>query len=88
MNIQLEKDIYLTSDENCFQIKKLVGYDKKEKPNYKTLGYYSTLEQAINGYANNHMRMSEATSINQLRNELEALDNHIKNLFGGKYEKR
>lgn len=58
MNIKLENEIYLTSNENQLTLRKEVGIDKKGETTYKTLGYYSTLEEALDGYVKHRVRTS------------------------------
>jgi hypothetical protein len=83
MEIKLEENILLTSDENQFVLKKENGLDKKNETTYKTLGYYSTLPQALKGYVKHKTRVSQATTLQQVINEIEALENHINIKFGG-----
>jgi len=83
MSITLEIGIILTSNENQFTLKKEIGVDKKGEIIYRTLGYYSDLDHALNGYVKYKTRVSEATTLQQVINELQALRNHINNIAGG-----
>ena len=84
MNIELEKDILLLSDEMQFILKKKIGINKKtRKPTYRTLGYYTTLEQALNGYLKYRTRLSEAKTLNEVLVEIENIKDDIKKLIGG-----
>ena len=88
MNIQLEKDIWLSSDEQGFTLKQFMRFDKNEEPVYKVLGYYSTLEQSLNGYTKYKTRTSEATTLQQVINEIQALKNHINLLVKGELNEK
>ena len=80
MNIELEKGIVLQSDELQFTLRKEIGADKKGDKTYRTLGYYSDLDQALEGYLKHKTRTSEATTLQEILNEIKALKNHINNL--------
>ena len=74
MKIELEKDLFLENDGTQLILKK---YGFKKEKTYKVVGYYGNLEDALKGYLKHKMVTSEATSINQLLNEIKALRNHI-----------
>jgi len=78
MNIKLEKDIILYSNENEFQLRKETGVDKKGRITYKTYGFYSTLDGALNGYVKYMTRMSGATTVQELHKELERIKGYIR----------
>lgn len=83
MNINLENGIILTSDETQFILKKEIGVDKKGDTTYRTLGYYSEIDHALKGYVKYKTRTSDATTLQQLLNEIKTLKNYIKNISGG-----
>ena len=83
MEITLEQGIILSSDENQLVLRKDGGKDKKNNQIYRTLGYYTTLEQALDGYAKYKIRTSQATTLQELLNEVKALKNYIKMLANG-----
>lgn len=83
MEIKLENGIVLLSDENQLTLRKEVGLDKKNNITFKTLGYYSTLDQALEGYTRFKIKTSQATTLQELINEIKALRNYIKMLANG-----
>lgn len=83
MNIQLEKGIILQSDESQFTLRKENGVDKNGDTTYRTLGYYSDLEQSLQGYLKYKTRTSDATTLQQVLNEIKTLKKYIKNISGG-----
>ena len=80
LNIKLEKDILLTSDENQLLLKKEIGVNKEGKMRYRILGFYATLEQSLNGYVKVKIKASEATTLKELLNEIKSLKEYIKKI--------
>lgn len=83
MEIKLENNLVLSSDENQLTLRKEIGVDKEGKATFKTLGYYSTLEQALEGYLRFKIKTSQATTLQELLNEIKALKHYIKMLSNG-----
>ena len=72
MNIKLDRTYYLESDDMSFM---LVYYDKKG--NRKVNGYYGTLEQLIKSFINVKLRKSNATTLKEIKQELEELKTYV-----------
>jgi len=63
MNIQIDKDHMISSDNNCWIVKRYAGIDKgTNKQKWEALSYHSTPGQAMRGLANKMIRDSKATS--------------------------
>lgn len=80
MEIKLENDIILFSDENQFSLRKETTADKDGKMKFRTIGYYSTLEQVLDGYVKYATRLSNATTLEELKQDLKEISEYIKTL--------
>lgn len=84
MNIELEKNIRLESDETQLILKRMLdSFDKKGKQKYRVLGYYTTLKEALCGYSKHKVRTSNAETLRELIDEIKKLDEHIDDLVRG-----
>lgn len=83
MKIQVEEKLFIESDDLQFIIKKYSGnFDKKtEKETYKTLGYFSTLKQAVKHLIKLQCMESTVTTFQQLFDELDRIENKFDNLI-------
>ncbi len=78
MNIQLSDNIILTSDENNFMLKKInIGKKKREK----VLGYFGTLEHALESYLKQLMLNSQTTTLLELLKECKNNKEFIRKLI-------
>lgn len=79
MKIKLDKNHFLNSDPQCYWVTVEVKSEKSGKTYERVAsGYYSDPLDAINSYVDRKVRASEATTIEQLIKEVEALKKQIK----------
>ncbi|AIW03542.1 replication initiation protein [Bacillus phage Moonbeam] len=80
MNIQLNENYKLTSDQHNVILNRK-NKKKEDNPNtedtYSAIAFYPNLEQACNGLIDKEIRLSEATSIEQLVNDMTKLKDEI-----------
>lgn len=84
MNIRIDKDYKLTSDErNVILTKISIGQSGKSKGKEveSNVGYYGTIEHALNDYLRIKINTSQATSINELKAEIREVKQTIKNMM-------
>ncbi len=85
MNIKIDNNYSLKSDpRNVVLIENKVS--EKGTEYESTIGYYGTVESALKGYLKHKNNTSEATSINQLLNEIKETRKTIESVLGGSYE--
>ncbi|WP_044648328.1 hypothetical protein [Paenibacillus terrae] len=83
MKIQIEGSLYLESDGMQFILKQytgkttLVKLTGKEAEQYKTHGYFSTVEGALKKVVKMKVMESTATTIGELLKELEGIRQYI-----------
>ena len=83
--IKFEDNICIDSDGLQYIIKKYCGLDKNNEPNYRTIGYYSELKQAISRLIKlrqyNLVREKELTleqALNEFRHITDETDQMLK----------
>lgn len=84
MNIRIDKDYKLTSDErNVILTKISIGQSGKSKGKEveSNVGYYGNIEHALNDYLRIKINTSQATSINELKAEIREVKQTIKNMM-------
>jgi hypothetical protein len=84
MNIRIDKDYKLTSDErNVILTKISIGQSGKSKGKEveSNVGYYGTIEHALNDYLRIKINTSQATSINELKAEIREVKQIIKKML-------
>lgn len=82
MNIILDDDFVLVSDGMQFILQLRRTVDNEESKNYGNeyvtgVGYYSDLESALKGYVRKKTYKSEATTIDELLQEIRKLNDYI-----------
>ena len=75
VNIKLDNQYRIVSDERQWILKK-EGYSRDEN-----IGYYVTIEMALEGYLDLKMRQSDATSVFGLMNYLKSLQTRLNTLL-------
>lgn len=87
--IKINERYYIDADTNCYALKEKRQIQDKTSKNfgeyvYKDLGYYVTIEQAINGFIKKSLReyveKEEEKSIADLKKEIKKLQDFIKKL--------
>ena len=84
MNIRIDKDYKLTSDErNVILTKISIGQSGKSKGKEveSNVGYYGTIEHALNDYLRIKINTSQATSINELKAEIREVKKTIQRMM-------
>ena len=84
MNIRIDKDYKLTSDErNVILTKISIGQSGKSKGKEveSNVGYYGTIEHALNDYLRIKINTSQATSINELKEEIREVKKTIQKMM-------
>ncbi len=84
MNIRIDNDYKLTSDErNVILTKISIGQSGKSKGKEveSNVGYYGNIEHALNDYLRIKINTSQATSINELKAEIREVKQIIKNMM-------
>jgi hypothetical protein len=83
MKVHIEDNIYLESDSNQYVVKKYSGrVDKKGKPHYTVLGYYTSLKQVILGLLKLKTKESNATNLEELRKDILRFEKEIHDKLG------
>lgn len=89
MKVKLDDKYTLNSDAYCYWISKrtIVQKGKTAGQEYeqRISGYAATIEQAIESFSENSIRLSEATTLNELREDIVKLRETVKS-WEGKYE--
>jgi hypothetical protein len=84
MNIRIDNDYKLTSDErNVILTKISIGQSGKSKGKEveSNIGYYATIEHALNDYLRIKINTSQATSINELKAEIREVKKTIQKMM-------
>lgn len=86
MKVKIEDGLYLESDDYQYILKRYTGTystrnkgkeDEHEVENYRVLGYYSTVTQAVNKLIEMELRTSSAETLEQLIKDLGAIKRYI-----------
>ena len=81
--IKVYDNYYINADSNCYTLNEYVGKNKKDEDTYKTLGYYTTIEDCFRGINKKEIRNYIAKNdidIKELIEELKRLENKIDEL--------
>jgi hypothetical protein len=84
VNIRIDNDYKLTSDErNVILTKISIGQSGKSKGKEveSNVGYYGTIEHALNDYLRIKINTSQATSINELKAEIREVKKTIQRMM-------
>ena len=76
MNVNLYKNYYIKSDAYCFilyQLRETKKENSKTENYENVIGYYSTIESALNALCNNELRSCKCTTLSGLSKELKRL---------------
>ncbi|WP_137744571.1 hypothetical protein [Robertmurraya siralis] len=82
MKIHVEDKLYIESDERQFVLKEYTGkLDNKGNEIYKTLGYFSKINQALKHLVKLKVMKSEATNVKELIGDVERIERKIESLI-------
>lgn len=77
MYIEIDNNYVITNDGE----RNIILQRANSKGNYQTVGYFSTVEDAFQGYARKRMVESKATSVEELLKELRELREYIQSIL-------
>ena len=81
LSIKLENNMIIESDQNQFLLKHNITSEKNTE--YQAvLGYYGTLEQALQAYIKKCILISDASSIKEVLTLLVEIKNYIRETVG------
>ncbi len=83
MHIELKQGYVLTSDERSVILNKTFVPKSGENAGetvLKPVAYYSSVESALTGLVDRYTRLSDATTLKELLQEIKANKEYIKNL--------
>lgn len=86
MNIKIDNNYSLRSDlRNVILVENKIIQEgeNKGKPTETTIGYYGTVEGALNGYLKVKTNLSNATSIKELLDEIKSVKTIISEVLQG-----
>jgi|SRR5690625_2691850 len=82
LKINIEGNIYLESDEHQFMLKRYgntyINKEGEEVQNYTVIGYYPTIERAINSFITKKLLDSQATTLKELKQDVESIREFVK----------
>lgn len=83
MKVKIEDNLYLESDAYQYILREYSGKtytdkDGKEREGSRVLGYYGTVQQAIESLVQMKLRESTATTLTELKEDLEKIRQFIK----------
>lgn len=80
MNIKIDENFSLKSDpRNVILVENKISENKKEYES--TIGYYGNIEGALKGYLKYKINTSEATTLNEILDEIKEIHNTIDKLL-------
>lgn len=86
MFIKIDDKYSITSDARQYILqegKEVLEGENKGQVYYNPIGYYGTITAALKGYKELKIRSSNVTTINELMQLIEDLDNKIETLLKG-----
>lgn len=82
MKIHIEGNVFIESDEHQFILKRYgntyINKEGEEVQNYTVIGYYPTVEQAINSLIKKKLLNSQATTLKELKEDVESIREFVK----------
>lgn len=85
MKIQLEGNIYLTSDRYCYKISELKTKKNKttgeDEEYFDPITSHTKVEQALRSFRNSKIRKSSVTTIDGLIKKVEESERWLENFF-------
>lgn len=92
MKVKIDDNLFLESDEYQYTLKLYNGtfttYNKGkeneyERENFKTLGYFSSVEQAVKKLIDMEIKASKAESLSELLKDIKAIKKWIESKLEG-----
>jgi hypothetical protein len=83
VKIKIEDGLYIESDDLSFLVKEYSGkLDKNGNKVSRTLGYFNSVNQAVNFIIKRKLMRSDATTLKELLDELKRIEKWIEELVG------
>lgn len=92
MKVKIDDNLYLESDEQQYILKKYTGtYTTRNKgkdnehqvENFRILGYFRTVSQAVNKLISNEIKTSNANNLKELREDIQAIKKWVESKLEG-----
>lgn len=92
MKVKIDDKLYLESDEYQYILKQYTGKyslrnegkeNEKLVENYKILGYYGTVTQALDALVSREIKASTASDLKELRKDIQAISKWLKEKLEG-----
>lgn len=92
MKVQIEENVFLESDEYQYILKRYTGTysirnkgkeDEHEIENYRIIGYYPTVTQAIEKLVDMEIKTSTAESLDELIKDINSIKKYIESKLEG-----
>ena len=92
MKVKIDDKLYLESDEYQYILKQYTGTysirnkgkeNEQEVENYKVLGYYGTVTQALDALVSREIKASTASDLKELREDVKAISKWFKEKLEG-----
>ncbi|EOB4980257.1 hypothetical protein ACHEXM_002020 [Listeria monocytogenes] len=71
MKIKINEDYVIRSNQYQYVLSKPKGTDKNGMEQYNDIGYFPTIEKALEAFAENHIRTSEISGFKELAQEVK-----------------
>lgn len=82
MNIRLKGNLAITTDSNQFILNRVAVNKKTSEEYLQGIGFYGSLEQALEAYTKAVILQSDATSVKDLLDELTSVKQYLKEQVG------
>lgn len=82
LNIQLDDNYTLTSDESNFILNKITINQKTKEPYVSSQSFFGDIEGVLQAYLTHTTRNSNSTSIEELLIEMRTTRRYIKTIIG------
>lgn len=92
MKVKIDDNLYLESDEHQYILKKYTGTystrnkgkdDEHQVENFRVLGYFRTVSQAVNKLISNEIKTSTASNLKELREDIQAIKKWVESKLEG-----
>lgn len=90
--VKIDDEYIINANESCYTLEKISTIEDVNSQNYgkevKTIqGYYTTIENALNGYikvkTRKYISKDVENSLQELLNEIKNIENYIQEKIGG-----
>ncbi|HAM1013549.1 DUF5405 family protein [Listeria monocytogenes] len=71
MKIKINEDYVIRSNQYQYVLSKPKGIDKNGAEQYSDIGYFPTVEKALDAFTEHHIRTSDISSFEELAHEVK-----------------